>query len=163
MTKAPPAAPLGTNAPPLDDFLAAHVRPCNHGCQRCIVARDAGSEGVAARAAYGTTAECGGPRVAAGGRAGKMRACPLAAHSLNGTAIEHLIQQHPGEGAAMKPCKRKRKVTEFMEARYGVQPLGPDPHVVTLYEQDAAGTFTAVEGSGSGKRHKGVYMGFELI
>ena len=63
----------------------------------------------------------------------------------------------------MKPQARKRKVAEFMEARYGVQTLGPEHNVVTLYEQDAAGTMTVVEGTGSGKRHKGVYMGFELI
>jgi len=157
---APAALAPAPAEPSLDDYLTARVRPLDNGCQRCVVARDAGPEGVAARAAYGTQAECGGPRVATQVRFGKMRACPLAAHSTSAAAIEELIKQHPGEGAQLKPAERKRKVADFMATRFGVQPLGPDTHVVTLYAQDDAGAVTVAEGTGSGKRHKGVYMGF---
>ena len=67
-----------------------------------------------------------------------MRACPLAAHSISGAAIELLIQQHPGEGRAMTPRARKRKVAEFMAARYGIeQPLGPEPQSSSSHDASA--------------------------
>ena len=122
-------------------------------CAKCLVASDPGPDGVAARAAYGTLAECGNGKTRDTGR---MRACPLAAHALPREAAKALLASHP------EP--RKRKLDAFMEADFGVgAPLGKKPFAVPLYRAaTAAGGYEKEPGPSSGGNHKRVHMGFYI-
>lgn len=170
VTKPPPAIETGKkrkleeeasqetvpDGPSLDDFLRGRVVARQDGCVRCEVARGPDSK---VRSRYGSTEECGGARVP--DRHLRMRSCVLKEHSISLCDVVKVVGHHP-EGDAMGPMRRRQKALAFMKDEFGVEPLGPDQRDVTLWTLNKDGAYKVAEGTSSWKKHRCVFMGFQL-